>query len=137
MHRTSITQHTSRIAAYVADAGGVAFVAVAVVIAFTAVVEHYRPGTAASYLPPQGLLLLAVASGITSLAAKRDGRRPPVRRVAYALVGLVMTGIVMGIAWRYFAPLDDARLPLTAAAVFITGSAFVGMGKVAETGQEG
>lgn len=136
MRRTSITERHPRLAAYVADVGAVTFIATAAVIAFTAVVEHYRPGTAASYLPPQGLLTLAAASGVASLAAPVKAVRSRTQHVLHAAAGLLTLALVTHVAWRYFAALGAARLPLTAAAAFITVSAFAGMQRVAENGEE-
>jgi len=133
MRKTDLFNDHPRAAAYAADLGATVFGATATVIVFTAVVEFYRPGTAASYLPPQGLFLAALASGLVSLAAPRRGARGLLSRLSFGALGALVAFVAATAGWRYFGPLDGARLPLAAAATFIVAITFVAMGRVAET----
>lgn len=101
------------IRAYVAEAGTVAFVSLASLITLTVLAESVRPGTAANYVPPQSLFVVAVVTGLLSLAAPIHGHRNRRQKVSYSVVMVFLAVIAFKMAWRYFAAIPSGQVWLS------------------------
>ena len=99
--------------AYVAEAGTVAFLSLAVLITLIVIAESVRPGIAANYVPPQSLFMAAVLTGLLSLVAPIHRRRSTRQRITYGVIALVLASIAGKMAWRYFAAIPSDRVWLS------------------------
>jgi hypothetical protein len=109
---------------YVADAGAVAYVAVAAFAFVVVVAEFFSPGLVASAVAPQSLVAAMLVCGALSLA--HVASKPPsrVRIASYALVGAASVAFAFWASWYYFSPVPDVRGRLAAAIGLIVGLVF-------------
>lgn len=109
---------------YVAELGGVGFVAVLWLVAILAVLEMFIPGFAANYVSPGSLVAaLAVTGGLALIGtpAPRTGRQIAL----YAASGALASVGAFSAAWYYFSPVPDQRAWLALAAGAATAAMFV------------
>lgn len=111
--RTGSRKSGTWIRAYVAEAGTVAFVSLAVLITLIVLAESARPGTAANYVSPQSLFVAAVVTGLLSLAAPIHAHRSRRQKVTYSVLMVFLAVIAFKMAWRYFAAIPSDRVWLS------------------------
>lgn len=99
--------------AYIAEAGTVAYLSLAVLVTLIVIAESVRPGIAANYIPPQSLFVAVVLTGLLSLVAPIHGRRSKRQRITYSVITMVLAIIACKMAWRYFAAIPSDRVWLS------------------------
>ena len=107
---------------YVADAGGVAFTAIAAFVLAVVALEFASPGSAVSAVAPQALVVAAVVAGGVALADVSTPRTP--RRRAWAVAAAVAAGVAFWASWYYFSSVPEVRAWLAAAIAFAVALLF-------------
>lgn len=107
---------------YVADAGGVAFMAISAFVLAVVALEFASPGSAVSAVAPQALVVAAVVAGGVALADVSVPRKP--RRRAWAVAAAVAAGVAFWASWYYFSSVPEVRAWLAAAIAFAVALLF-------------
>lgn len=107
---------------YVADAGGVAYTAIAAFVLAVGALEFASPGAAVSAVAPQVLVASAIAAGAVALLDISVPRKP--HRLVWMIVTAVAAGVAFWAAWYYFSSVPEARARLAAAIAFAVALLF-------------
>ncbi|HTK04246.1 MAG TPA: hypothetical protein VL500_01580 [Candidatus Eisenbacteria bacterium] len=108
---------------YVADAGAVAYVTIAVFALVVAVAEFSSPGLVSGVVAPQTIVACLALAGAFALVAPSEGRSRA-SSLAFAAIGVAGAAFAFWSAWYYFSPVPDMRGRLAAFAAIVVGLLF-------------
>lgn len=126
MKRLNALKTWEHVAPYVADAGTVAFVAVAGFSLTVAAAEFFSPGLVASAVAPQAIVAALLVTGALSLADASPRARDRRQKTLFALAGAAASAFAFWAAWYYFSPVPEARWRLAALIAGVVGLLFAG-----------
>lgn len=122
MVRQTILTLKKTVLPYVADAGGVAFMAIAAFVLVVLALEFASPGAAVSAVAPQALVASAVIAGAVALLDVSAPRAP--RRRAWIVAAFIAAGVAFWASWYYFSSVPETRAWLAAAIAFAVALLF-------------
>ena len=122
MVRHALTTLKKTVLPYVADVGGVAYMAIAAFVLAVIALEFASPGAAVSAVSPQALVASAVIAGAVALLDV-SVTRPP-HRMAWAVATVLAAGVAFWASWYYFSSVPEVRARLAAAIAFAVALLF-------------